>query len=466
MGGGPDDDKGGEAHDPFLPPPEEPAQIPPEESSPPPARTAPDSFPAPSVAPFCVNGTESKALVSWDNAAYGTQGVHVQVDDDADWGNGFWWDIASPIENTREIPDDGGRPMNTAQPPFRRLALMPGETYRVRIYSLEWARVGPEVSFIASCAVAPDALSLSCSGTPSEPTNSDTVLWSVSVSGGAAPFTYEWSGTDGLSGTSGSVSKTYTTTGTKEGVVAVSSADGNRETCTDSLFVWPPEGIVAEPFCAGTESKADISWRLAEFAGDAGFFVDIDNDGSWDNGFWNKFVPAGTNSTIAPDGFSPSAGALGSLAFSGGSDYWARVYYIAGVRHTPTNIFNAASCFVPPPPTPLPAQEPPPAPFIPPLSDISFYAAPSSVSSGGRTELIWFTTNTTSCSIDQGIGSVSAADSETVRPRETTTYTLVCDTVAGGSIFAQATVQVRSTPAFQEIAPRRLWPFLPTPRTP
>lgn len=461
MGGGPDDDKGGEAHDPIISPEPLPDITPPLPESPPPERTPPDSFPAPAVSPFCVNETESYAIISWDSAAYGTQGVHVQVDDDGDWGNGFWWDIAAPSENTREVPEDNGRPMNVAQPPFRRLILNPEQTYYVRIYSLEWARLGPEVSFTAACAVPPSPFTLACSAAPLEPTSPDTITWSVGVSGGAAPFTYQWSGADGLSGNAASVNKTYITTGTKEGTVVVTASDGGQKTCTQSLFVWPPEGIVAEPFCAGSESKADISWRTAGSFGDSGFFVDVDDDTDWGNGFWNKFIPAGTHQTVAPDGFNLFGGAAGPLEFSGGARYRARVYYVSGDRHTPVSSFDALACAEPPPPPP------PPPPPVPP--DISFIVEPSLISSGGQAELVWSAANVVSCSINRGIGSVSFSGSEPVRPSQTTTYTFSCIVEDGGLISREATVQVRSAPQFQEIKPRtrpfdRLFsPLFPSP---
>lgn len=220
---------------------------------------------------------------------------------------------------------------------------------------------------------SPTAPALICSVSPSAPTNNDTITWSVNVSGGQAPFRYQWSGTDGLSGTSQSVQKKYVVIGTKQGSVGVSAANGEIQSCSQSVFVWPPSGIIAEPYCDGATSKARISWRIETEggSGDQGFYTDIDNDADWGNGFWNRFTPAGFNAASAPDGFSAFGGSGGSLILSGGTSYAARVYYVAGRDHTPTSSFVAASCTgtetqlpgtLPPPGTTPPGGIAPPSP--------------------------------------------------------------------------------------------------------
>jgi hypothetical protein len=72
---------------------------------------------------------------------------------------------------------------------------------------------------------------------------------------------------------------------------------------------------------------------------------------------------------------------------------------------------------------------------------ITFSASPTSVVSGGSSTLTRTVSGTvTSCSIDQGVGSVSAANGTTiVTVNTTTTYTLTC-TGAGGTSTATASV--------------------------
>jgi len=70
-------------------------------------------------------------------------------------------------------------------------------------------------------------------------------------------------------------------------------------------------------------------------------------------------------------------------------------------------------------------------------------ANPTTISSGGTSTLTWSTTNATSVSIDQGIGTVAASGSMNVSPTQTTTYTLTA-TGSGATASATATVTVGS----------------------
>ena len=82
----------------------------------------------------------------------------------------------------------------------------------------------------------------------------------------------------------------------------------------------------------------------------------------------------------------------------------------------------------------------------------TFRANPQSISPGQSTTLTWTTQNATSCSIDNGVGSVATNGSKVVAPSETTTYTLSCSG-PGGTASAQTTVIVGSPPQFREIIP-------------
>ncbi len=69
----------------------------------------------------------------------------------------------------------------------------------------------------------------------------------------------------------------------------------------------------------------------------------------------------------------------------------------------------------------------------------------SSVQAGACTNLTWSTSNATSASIDQGVGSVDASGSRQVCPSSTTTYTLTASG-AGGTRTSSATVSVAAKP--------------------
>ena len=77
----------------------------------------------------------------------------------------------------------------------------------------------------------------------------------------------------------------------------------------------------------------------------------------------------------------------------------------------------------------------------PPPTVLAFNAQPASVVAGGTTTLSWNTTNATSVSIDNGVGTQSAVGQVTVSPATTTTYVLTA-TGPSGSNTAQVTVSV------------------------
>jgi len=67
---------------------------------------------------------------------------------------------------------------------------------------------------------------------------------------------------------------------------------------------------------------------------------------------------------------------------------------------------------------------------------------PTSITQGSSAMLSWSTTNATSVTIDQGVGTVSASGSRTVSPSVTTTYTV---TAANGTSSATATATLTVT---------------------
>lgn len=85
--------------------------------------------------------------------------------------------------------------------------------------------------------VAPP-LTAACSVSPTTINSGGSATWSATPSGGSGSYTYSWSGTDGLSGNSQSVTKPYSSSGTKTGQVTVS--DGAKSVsapCSNFLTV-------------------------------------------------------------------------------------------------------------------------------------------------------------------------------------------------------------------------------------
>jgi len=98
----------------------------------------------------------------------------------------------------------------------------------------------------------------------------------------------------------------------------------------------------------------------------------------------------------------------------------------------------------PPPPPPAPAPAPPPPPAAPAIEQFS--AEPSSIERGQSSTLRWQVTGqTTSISINQGVGAVQATGNSRVFPNNSTTYTLTA-AGPGGTRTATATVSVTAPP--------------------
>ncbi len=91
-------------------------------------------------------------------------------------------------------------------------------------------------------------------------------------------------------------------------------------------------------------------------------------------------------------------------------------------------------------PTPAPVA-PAPAPAPARAASVSVSANPSTVQQGQCATLTWTTTDATSVTIDQGVGSVDLNGSKRVCPERTTPYGVTA-TGPGGSRSASATVMV------------------------
>jgi hypothetical protein len=90
----------------------------------------------------------------------------------------------------------------------------------------------------------------------------------------------------------------------------------------------------------------------------------------------------------------------------------------------------------------------------------SFNASPSSISTGGSSELSWVVSGANKVSIDQGIGNVALAGTRTVTPVTTTVYTLTASNNIG---TVTATTQVIVTGVATPQTPTPTLPTLPTP---
>lgn len=131
-------------------------------------------------------------------------------------------------------------------------------------------------------------LSVSCYANPSSVDVGDSVTWTASVSGGNGSYSYSWSGTDGLSGSSRTVSKSYSSEGTKNGTVRVTS-DGETETATCSTRVDEEEddnddltGYCEAVSPSSPEVGDKVTWRAYPSGGDGDYDYDWSGSESLD----------------------------------------------------------------------------------------------------------------------------------------------------------------------------------------
>ncbi len=90
-------------------------------------------------------------------------------------------------------------------------------------------------------------LDVACYTDPVSARVNQPVTWRSEVTGGSAPYTYSWTGTNDLSGSDSSVIKYYSTTGDKSAIVTIRSADGKSATraCSTSLNVRSASTVTA-----------------------------------------------------------------------------------------------------------------------------------------------------------------------------------------------------------------------------
>jgi len=106
----------------------------------------------------------------------------------------------------------------------------------------------------------------------------------------------------------------------------------------------------------------------------------------------------------------------------------------------------AAGCKKKAPPPEPPPPPPPPAPVQQkPKPTVSLTAEPNSIERGKSATLKWSSSNATSASLNQGIGTVPTSGSREVFPTQTTEYQIEVKG-EGGTMTASARVTVRTPP--------------------
>jgi len=115
------------------------------------------------------------------------------------------------------------------------------------------------------------ALIVSCYANPANANVGDSLNWSAGVSGGNGPYSYSWSGTDGLVGNSSSISKVYTSAGYKNAsVTVVSGSQSVTSNCSANIN----QAVVVNNLtvsCSSNTSNADtdedVTWQASASGG-------------------------------------------------------------------------------------------------------------------------------------------------------------------------------------------------------
>ncbi len=114
----------------------------------------------------------------------------------------------------------------------------------------------------------------SCFADPATAKTGDSITWRSTVSGGIGEKSYAWTGTDGLSGTSANVSKSYATEGTKSATLVITSGTQTiTRTCTAEITkVEQPVALFAACGVAPLNPMVnqEVTWSASASGGNGG----------------------------------------------------------------------------------------------------------------------------------------------------------------------------------------------------
>lgn len=259
----------------------------------------------------------------------------------------------------------------------------------------------------------------SCEVTPSSGVVGDTEFtWSAQVTNAPPPYTYTWEGSEGLSGTSQTVRKTYLTGGEKTGRVTIQSGDESVTVdCRNSAMIGTT-GLLDDIMCSASPQTANVGQTVR----------------------WSVSQPRGAGFTYSWSG---------SEGLSGSSAQVDTTYTTPGVKNATVRVSFGGSTR---------AQQCQMSVEILPAATISFTADRNPVVSGTSTTLRWSVSGMQagSCSVTGGgvnrtglnAGSGGSGSISTGVINSETTFTLRCTDV-GGTLHTR-NITMRVVPSFQE----------------
>lgn len=308
-------------------------------------------------------------------------------------------------------------------------SVAPGAT---TTYTLTCTNAGGSSTATATVAVEP-LLAGSCAVFPTSATTGASVTWSATASGGTGAYAYSWGGTDSLSGSSASVSKAYTTAGTKTGNVTITSGSQSiTPSCSNSVTVTAPaasdlsaSGITPSTATAGTPVSLSATIANTGTGSTGAGFTDLFQRATDSSGTGAADIGTYSNGALAANG---SNAASLSYTFSSAGTFYVRACAdksSAGNAGVIAESNEGNNCGPWTAVTVATAAQPTPT--------CSLSASPSTVPS----TLTWSSTNATSCT--GGGFSTGNATSGSVSTSVSGAYTVTC-TGTGGTCSASTNV--------------------------
>jgi hypothetical protein len=99
--------------------------------------------------------------------------------------------------------------------------------------------VAVSANYVAKYVISTNGLDIGCFADPTNADINQPITWTSEVLGGVGPYKYTWTGSNDLIGTQSSIIKSYGTSGEKNAIVTITSADGRTGTraCSNKVTV-------------------------------------------------------------------------------------------------------------------------------------------------------------------------------------------------------------------------------------
>jgi hypothetical protein len=305
---------------------------------------------------------------------------------------------------------------------------------------------------------SPTPLSAMCRVNPTLAQENSPVTWSASASGGTYPYNFTWGGNYAIAGDTGSSAyASYSAPGTYKGSISVTDSGAGAGSAASTNYQWGQVctgALVSNIYSDNEDGGTQQSARLEAKSAATSYLQSLPNAQNYCvEGHVVQYCNFTAAQCLAPTGFSTfyitddlySGTSVGTAPTNNPNtiygypeysvnDYGTGLYTPASGPTSQQSTANACynSLVVNPPAAPT----------------VTMTANPTSIISGNQSTLTWTSTNATSCSIDNGVGSVPPGtnQSTSVSPTDTKTYIITC---FGPSSSASAPATVAVTPPAQ-----------------